>query len=202
MVSALVSAVALAACGGDGESTTGDAGDAGTRAELMSYLPTESTLLGSVDLEQARKDLDLPADADPFDIKAGGGFEKALARPELQLTLIAADGFSPLATQLINLKPDPVTSSLDGSAILQAASNRLNLQRPVSVIRTTQSFDQVAGDLSSDYARNGDTLVAKDPHAQVTSVADAGDGVIVFAGGEANAEALVCLLYTSDAADE
>lgn len=180
--SALAAAVlALAGCGG-GDAPAPDESPA---AGLTDYLPAEPFVVAVVDVDEARSELGLEADADATAIER---FAEDLepGDPEYELVQGTAAGLPPIAYFAQAFENDPVIAALDGTAISAAASNQDDPEGPVAVVRTSQGFDELAETLAEDgYQRDGDALVNSE--ARVTEVADAGDGVIVLSGKGASA---------------
>jgi hypothetical protein len=201
LVAALAAMIAFSAgCGGGGDesststtTTTTSASASGggdvVTAGLTSYLPTDATLLAVVDVARAREELGLPPDADAADVAALGS--EGLEAPGSQLVLAAALGATPLAVAALSGAPDPVAAALDGGAIEAAASNQGDPEGPVAVIRTRQSFDDLASKLAdAGWERDGETITNTDEE-RVSEITGAGDGVIVFSGSGASAKELV-----------
>lgn len=200
---ALATALALLAstgCGGDDEassttsssSTTtsgGGGGDAAPTDGLTQYVPNDASLLSVVDVAEARSELGLPADADAADLEALT--TEGLEAPASQLVLATSLGAPPLAVAALSGAPNPLAEAIDGTAIQAAASNEGDTSGPVAVIRTEQSFDDLAGQLTeAGWERDGDTIT--DPEGErVAEITDAGDGMIVMSGKGASAQELV-----------
>jgi hypothetical protein len=180
--------------------------------ELARYLPGgDSGLLVFADVTTAREQLGLPADADAlaFEILLGRDYDPE--SPEAQLlesTGVAMPSFGlapqkgvtevvPAGTdlnvgaalsQLPKPRPDPFTEAFDGGAIAAAAtgSSADGSPGPLTVIRTSQPFDELAEALAKQgYQRDGD--VVSKPGAETNEVADAGGGVIVLSSKGASA---------------
>jgi hypothetical protein len=197
LVVALAAMIAFSAgCGGGGDesststtTTPASGGGGAATAGLTDYLPTDAALLAVVDVAKAREELGLPPDADAADV--GALSSEGLDAPESQLVLAAALGATPLAVAALSGAPDPVATALDGSAIEAAASNQGDPEGPVAVIRTRQSFDDLASKLAdAGWERSGRTITNAEEE-RVSEITEAGDGVIVFSGKGASANELV-----------
>ncbi len=192
---ALTVAVAgLAGCGGgdDSTSTTSTPAQApsGTTAKLAAYLPTDAPLIAEVDVAAARRELGLDPDADATDIEAVADAQAGLDDPSGELVTATATGIPPVTSFLLAGEKDPFVEALDGSEISAAVSNQSDPDGPVSVIATSQSFEDLASKLEDGgYERDGDTLT--DPSAVVAEVASAGNGVVVATGKGASATDLI-----------
>lgn len=172
--------------GGDGQSVVEAVSEGGGGAvDLMERLPASSPAAAYVDLDAAREQLGLPADADLDDIDLTGEPERA------RLLGVAALGLPHLAQP----RDVPLTSALDtGQVHAAAATGSTSREYGVAVVRTDQSFDDLADALAqAGYEAEGELLVRGGPALQVVFpvVADGGDGTIVLATSEEAARAVL-----------
>lgn len=181
----------LGACGSSGDSTGGAPSKPAPNnsLELTKYLPSDSRLIVAVDLEAAATELGLPADNDPFQFATANA---KLDDPVTRLSFIANSAFGPLEQAFEQQKLNPIVDAIDGTAVSEEATNLLALDDPVSVLRTSQPFGEIAGALEkAGFARRGNSLEAAKPKPnEYTSLASAGDGIIVVAGNKADAAKL------------
>ena len=203
---ALAGAIALASCGGSGGSTSTSSPSATTGSTstttspsthaakrilaLTKYLPSDTPAIRTANVKAAADELGISSGTDPFVVPDS---QTSLNDSSVQFSLVAAVAFGPYEQEFQFAKANPVADAFDGSAISSGASNFLDTNEPVSVIRTSQSFDEIAKSLEkSGFTRKGDSLTAAHPtQTQYSSVADAGHGVVVVAANQADAGDLV-----------
>jgi len=182
-------APAVAGCGED----QGGEADNADLAELAAYLPQEDVaIMAAVDVAAIREDLGLPDDADAAptetDLQA---FD--LDDPELQLIHEVSLPF-PVVLRAYSENFDAEESSpLDG-ALIDAAAGGVAGVELLSVVHTAEPWDEIAGKLEdAGYKQADDIYVAgpDTPDAAAGVVADAGDGVVVFAAESEQAEAVL-----------
>jgi hypothetical protein len=172
-IAALCVTFAISGCGDDE-----NGGDRPDRAELLDHVPSvEGGALAYADFATAKEQLGLPEDADVADFTTGDD-PANVGRERL------ADTAAWLLHYLTNPQPTPLRKAIDHGAIGAAANNVDDGGSGVSVIRTSQSFDDIARALGrSGYERDGDVLESKSPPGPsrlYRVLADAGDGVIVL----------------------
>jgi hypothetical protein len=176
--------------------------------ELARFLPDDVILLHFADLAAAREQLGLPADADTlaFEVLADDDYDPKSPEARLldaAMTAMPDLGYIPpkgrtetvragadvdrLAEFSFQFKPDPVTEAFDSRAIAAAAIGASPSERgSLTAMRTSQPFEQLAAALTKEgYERNGPVL--SKPGAPIIEVANAGDGVVVFASKKASA---------------
>ncbi|CAN5601138.1 hypothetical protein BH10ACT11_BH10ACT11_03440 [soil metagenome] len=177
--------VLLAGCGdgADREAST---------ASLTRYLPADSREVATVDFTAVKQQLGLAADQrlptyDRLNVDISLQKDRE-AEADLYdaAALTVAPLFDPAASNVVALgasdrTADPLSKALDTSQITAAAANETSAEQPVTVIETTQPFDQLASALEKvGYRRDGASLIPRD--ASSLELTDAGNGVIVFGG--------------------
>ena len=171
---ALAVALALPACGDD----EGSAGPSDEAVALLDHVPRSGEPeLAFADFDAAREQLGLPDDADLAEFPAGADEED----PQARLATTAG-----LLIRYLSLPPQqqtPLPQAIDHGAVRAAASNVVTGGPGITVLSTSQSFDDIAAALEDrGYQRDGGTL--EDDSASIRFayplVADAGDGVIVL----------------------
>lgn len=174
----LALATALSACSVDAQDNA-----AANAVELARYLPEDSALVQTVDVAEARRELDLPDDANaaPADLR-----RRSPGSAQSRLVELTSRGF-PLAVRLSERKAKEA-SPLDGTLIRAAAA----AQEPqsVSVVSTSEPFEDIAVKLeAAGYVSKRDLYLAgpRTPKTASRAVADGGSGRVVFAQDERDA---------------
>ncbi len=183
-VAALLSVAAAGGCGGDADDEGEPGSTTGADAELTALLPSDSDTVVYSDFAAAREQLGLQPDADVTSPTS----EELAGTPAL-----SALGVGLTLPWLFGPTGGPLVAAFDGGLIQAAATTNDNAaDQTVDVLRTQQSFDEIATSLESDgYRAEGDVLVdrglAEDVRAQRSGstlaypvVADAGGGIVVL----------------------
>ncbi|MGH2961474.1 MAG: hypothetical protein ACRDL3_04670 [Solirubrobacterales bacterium] len=167
---ALCVAGAISGCGDDG------GGSDAVPAELVDHFPGGQIYLMFADFAAMKQQLGLPEDADiarfpPREDSANTGQQQ-----------LAATAARILSYYLELPKGKALRAAIDHGAIVAGASNGVVGRPGLAVIRTDQSFDDIAEGLpAKGYERDGDLLESKSSAQGVYGVlADGGDGVIVL----------------------
>jgi len=183
---ALLSALAAGAitgCGDDDEPAAPP-----PLEQLGTYLPADAPVITFVDLAEARAQLGLPADADALDFDAYEDFDADDPTPEQQLVETAVLGMPSLTSYVQTLEEDPASAEFDGSKIT-AAVNTIGDGYPMTIIVTTQPFEEIAEGLTAlGWRTEGDVVVKEGERFE--QVADGGDGVVIIGRNEIAADVL------------
>ncbi|MDQ3759967.1 MAG: hypothetical protein M3331_08515 [Actinomycetota bacterium] len=175
-----LAAAGLSSCSADAQDNA-----AANAIELARYLPEDSALVQTVDVAQARRELELPDDANaaPADLR-----RRSPDSAQSRLVELTSRGF-PVVLAAGRSKPKTKGASpLDGTLIRAAAA----AQGPVSVsvVSTSEPFDDIAVKLeAAGYASKRDLYLAgrRTPATASGVVADGGSGRVVFAQDERDA---------------
>ena len=163
--------IAIAGCGGS--DSVEQPANGSDPAELIARVPPDFQL-GYVNLAGAREQLDMASDTDP---------SAREAKPDSDEAELAGVAAVALHFMLI---PEPTALAeevVDWGAVSEAASNRIFGVPGITVIRTTQPFDQIAQELEErGFERDGDVVeldrgFVNQDHAVF---ADAGEGIVVL----------------------
>lgn len=176
-VVASLSALIIAACGGGGPDIGGDL----SANELAAKLPSDGIAQAvAVDVDAAKEAAGLPADADPASLGTNPN--------ELRFATSAFFAFQSLSLRTEN----PVRSALDHSAISAYAAQPASANDSVTLVSTTQSFDDIASSLEADeWEREGDVLSTDEDPATLGYTAVGGsDGFLVLGNDPGLVEAV------------
>ncbi len=178
--SPLVFAMALAAGAGLSSCSNGDVevNAAAKPVELARYLPADTKFANAVDVATARKELDLPEDANALPT-SNRRFPRPKS-PEAQLFGITSNAY-PIVIDAFNTDVNAKGASpFDGSLVRAAASG----DNRVGLISTAEPTEDIEAKLKlADYSLQGKIFEAgkNTPAAASRYVADAGSGRFVFA---------------------
>ena len=177
------SAVALSACDAESQETN----EATNQVELARFLPEDSRLVQTVDVDTARKELDLPEDANALPTS-----NKTLPRelsPESELFAVTSKAYPDVIEVFGSDFNGRGASPLDGTLVRAAAGNG-----NASIVSTAEPLADIERKLElAGYSRRGRFFAAGEetPDAASKFVADAGRGRIVFASTEKDAQAIL-----------
>lgn len=174
-MAAVALSVGLASC----TSEDPEVNAAAKAVELARYLPGDSQLVQTVDVIEARKELDLPEDANAAPTGKGGLRPDG---PETKLFGVTARVFPFITEAMATNFNARGASPLDGTLIRAAASSG-----NVTIVSTAEPFEDIAAKLElSDYKLKGDVYLAgpKTVSGASPTVADGDSGRVVFAHNE------------------
>ena len=178
LVTALL-AITLVGCGSDSEKER----PASRLDPLLMKLPTEGSFgneIVAMDLDEARRQLGLPQDADPTRLSF-----KQLGRGRGRFLYVAQAPLAGLLNPAPAIRNSPVAQTIDIGAIGAVAATVVHGPEEVTAIDTDQPFELIARRLERlGLTREGAVLVDEDPARVFPSfsvVADAGDGIVVLA---------------------
>lgn len=171
----VASAAAVAGCGGSGGASDDPFG------RLSAHLPPDTPAINAIDVDAARSELGLSADADATDVRAAFGSGISEQDPLQRLVRATGIGFPAIGQELQGVGNPTVIDAVDGSQVhAVAATGQGDIQ--VTALATSQSFDSIAEKLADQgYTRDGDVLAAADSQQPIGGLADAGDGVVIIA---------------------
>ncbi len=137
------------------------------------------------ELAAAREELGLPEDADPTPVVSDPGDGYDPGTPEGDLLDAAILSVPSVRIYAQTFAATPLLRALDGAAITAAAADIAGSPTAAAAIQTSQSFDDLAGELAGDgYERDGDAI--SNPDEPISDIVDAGDGVWVMGGEDAD----------------
>ena len=174
-----MAALGLASCAEDAELENA----AANSVELARYLPEDSTLVHTIDVADARKELGLPDDVDAA--PADDDFLRDRESPQSKLFGLTSRAF-PIVRDAYNIEFNARGSSpLDGTLIRAAAADQAT-----SIVSTAEPFDQIADKLKRTGYSLENGLYLADQRTPATAspiVAEGGGGRVVFAGEKRDA---------------
>ena len=183
---ALALLASFAACSDDGGSDGGDSGatDSDDGTALVDRLSDDSFSLATVDLAAVREQLGI----DPDDELE---YNEDLLEDEIGGRYF---GLAVVALPYLAIGPDvPLADAIDPGLVSETANNSVGTGESAVVLRTEQSFDEIAEELEEEgYEEEGDLLVAEEgtPFIAYRYVGTDGDVVVLAQSEEAAEDAL------------
>lgn len=183
-LAALGVVVSLASCSNAEEGENA----AAKPVELARYLPEDTRFVQAVDVTAARKELDLPDDANALPSSS-----RLLPRPkspEAQLFDVTSNAYPILIDAFDSRFNAKGASPLDGTLVRAAASGDTRF----GLVSTAEPIEDIEAKLElADYSLEGRIYEAgqKTPAAASRFVADAGNGRIVFADTREEAQEIL-----------
>jgi len=178
----LVASAGLVAC----DSETQETNAAANQVELARYLPQDTELVQTVDIAEARKELDLPEDANALPTS-----NKTFPRPknpEATLFKVTSRAYPDVMDTFVSQFNGRGASPLDGTLIRAAAGGA----QGVSIVSTAEPVEDVDRKLElAGYSLKGKIYEARKDTPASRFVADAGNGRFVFARELQDAQAVL-----------
>jgi hypothetical protein len=180
----VASSAALAACDAETQATNA----AADQVELARYLPEGTDLVQTIDVVEAREELDLPADANALPT-SDNTFPRPKS-PEAKLFQVTSKAYPDVIRVFTTELNGRGASPLDGSLIRAAAGGG----QGASIVSTAEAIDDVDRKLElAGYSLQGKIYKAGDetPDGASRFVADAGNGRFAFARDENDAQEML-----------
>lgn len=164
---AALALIAIPGCGGGGDEGTGEM----SSTELLQMLPeAEQPQVVAADVDAAREAAGLAGDADPTDLDSGQSRNRFVVSTFVGLWNISFPN------------NNPVRDALDHSVISAYAAHLFQEPGAITLVATTQPFDDLAEGLEeAGYERDGDVVFSDgDPEELSYTAAAPGDGFLVL----------------------